>query len=95
MNDLTVRANPLKLREYLAAGLPVASTPLPEVLRYDALVETGDGDREFVAAVERALTRRSAAAVRARHDAMITESWEARVEEIGSLLQGPLARAVA
>jgi hypothetical protein len=95
MSDLTVRANPLKLREYLAAGLPVASTPLPEVLRYDALVETGATDQEFIAAVERALARRSPAAVRERVDAMRAESWEARVEEIAELLSGPLARAVA
>ena len=95
MSDLTVRANPLKLREYLAAGLPVASTPLPEVLRYDALVETGATDHEFIAAVERALARRSPAAVRERVDAMRAESWEARVEEIAELLSGPLARAVA
>src|SRR6185436_1815636 len=93
MSDLTVRANPLKLREYLAAGLPVASTPLPEVLRYDALVETGATDHEFIAAVERALARRSPAAVRQRVDAMRAESWEARVEEIAELLSGPLARA--
>src|SRR5690606_13415752 len=26
--------NPLKLREYLSAGLPVVSTPIPEVARY-------------------------------------------------------------
>ncbi|HJQ98957.1 MAG TPA: glycosyltransferase [Candidatus Polarisedimenticolaceae bacterium] len=95
MTDLTVRANPLKLREYLAAGLPVASTPLPEVLRYGSLVETGRSDHEFVAAVERALARRSPAAMKARVDAMRAESWEARVEEITSLLSGPLARAVA
>src|SRR2546427_6671811 len=33
-NDLTVRANPLKLREYLAAGLPVVSAPPPGVARF-------------------------------------------------------------
>jgi hypothetical protein len=95
MSDLTVRSNPLKLREYLAAGLPVASTPLPEVMRYAGLVETGESDREFVAAVERALARRSPAAVSARLEAMRAESWDARVEEISGLLSGPLARAVA
>ena len=26
--------NPLKLREYLSAGVPVVSTPVPEVVRY-------------------------------------------------------------
>jgi glycosyltransferase involved in cell wall biosynthesis len=31
-NELTRNANPLKLREYLAAGLPVVSTDLPECL---------------------------------------------------------------
>ena len=33
-NELTVNANPLKLREYLAAGLPVIASPIPEVARY-------------------------------------------------------------
>jgi glycosyltransferase involved in cell wall biosynthesis len=31
MNDLTAAVNPLKIREYLAAGLPTVCTPLPEV----------------------------------------------------------------
>jgi glycosyltransferase involved in cell wall biosynthesis len=31
VNELTLAANPLKVREYLAAGLPVVATPLPEV----------------------------------------------------------------
>ena len=30
MNELTVCVNPLKLREYLAAGVPVISAPLPK-----------------------------------------------------------------
>ncbi len=40
-------ANPLKLREYLAAGLPVVATPLPEVLKLGALVRTADSPRSF------------------------------------------------
>ena len=31
---LTEAVNPIKLREYLAAGRPVVSTPMPEVERY-------------------------------------------------------------
>jgi hypothetical protein len=64
-------------------------------LRYGSLVETGRSDHEFFAAVERALARRSPAAVKALVGAMRAESWEARVEEITSLLSGPLKRAVA
>jgi glycosyltransferase involved in cell wall biosynthesis len=34
INPMTRSINPIKLREYLAAGLPVVSTPLPEVIRW-------------------------------------------------------------
>jgi glycosyltransferase involved in cell wall biosynthesis len=37
VNELTLAANPLKLREYLAAGLPVVATPLPEACKLDRL----------------------------------------------------------
>src|SRR5262249_39293502 len=43
VDELTVRANPLKLREYLAAGLPVVSTDLPEVRKYAGLVRLAAG----------------------------------------------------
>jgi len=93
MNALTMRANPLKLREYLAAGLPVVSTPLPEVLRYRPLVGFGGTPPEFVAAVEAALHARSYQQEHARVEAMRHESWEARVDQIASLLEAPLAAA--
>ena len=34
VNELTYAVNPIKLREYLSAGLPVVSTPMPEVQLY-------------------------------------------------------------
>jgi len=90
VNALTVRANPLKLREYLAAGLPVVSTPLPEVARYDGLVGLADGVDGFLAAIEAALGERSEAMARRRVEAMRGESWAARVEEISALIGGTL-----
>ena len=38
VNRLTENVNPIKLREYLAAGLPVVSTALPEVKSYAGVV---------------------------------------------------------
>lgn len=90
LNALTTRANPLKLREYLAAGLPVVSTPLPEVARYDGLVRLAEGEDAFVAAVEAALADRSPAATRRRTEAMAAESWERRAEEISALVAGAM-----
>lgn len=89
INELTVRANPLKLREYLAAGLPVVSTPLPEVARYRDLVHIADGDRSdaFDAEIEAALLERSEAMTHRRVEAMRAEGWEARVMEISALVR--------
>jgi glycosyltransferase involved in cell wall biosynthesis len=81
-SDLTLRANPLKLREYLAAGLPVVSTPLPEVARYGPLVHLAEGAPAFIQAIAAALGERSPALDRTRSSAMESESWEARVAEI-------------
>jgi len=86
MSELTLRANPLKLREYLAAGLPVVSTPLPEVARYEGLVHLAAGETEFVACLEEALARRTEADARRRVEAMRAEGWERRVEEISEIL---------
>ena len=45
MNDLTDAISPLKLKEYLASGKPVVSTPIPEVLKlkeYVFIAETAE-----------------------------------------------------
>jgi len=88
INELTLRANPLKLREYLAAGLPVVSTPMPEVARLVPLVHLAEGPVAFVAGIESALAEaRDDTARRRRALSMTGEGWEARVEEISRLIR--------
>jgi hypothetical protein len=50
----TDKINPLKLKEYLATGKPVVTTPLPEARRLSAFLRVSDRDG-FVAAAEAAL----------------------------------------
>jgi glycosyltransferase involved in cell wall biosynthesis len=92
-NDLTLRANPLKLREYLAAGLPVVSTPIPEVARYARWVRLAAGPTEFIEAVEHALHERSDALDRQRAAAMRSESWLLRVEQMSARIEECAARS--
>jgi glycosyltransferase involved in cell wall biosynthesis len=85
-NELTINANPLKLREYLAAGLPVVSTDIPEAAALaDRGVYLADGPEAFVAAAAQAL-HAGAGPDPARSAAMARESWDAKVADIETLL---------
>jgi len=83
VNELTRNVNPIKLREYLSAGLPVVSTELPEVRRCGVPVCVASDRQEFIAGIEHALREDSAEQRRRRSESMRGETWEARVDEIG------------
>jgi len=95
IDELTLKVNPLKLREYLAAGLPVVSSDLPEVRKYADAVHLAAGADGYLRAIEQALGERSELAARARVEAMKHESWEARVEEMSDLIESMEVRACA
>jgi glycosyltransferase involved in cell wall biosynthesis len=83
VNELTRNVNPIKLREYLSAGLPVVSTDLPEVQFYRDTVHVAHSHDEFIASLEQALHETSPAQRRQRSDSMRYETWDARVRQIG------------
>ena len=74
--------NPLKLREYLSAGLPVVSTNMPEVQPYAHLCHIANTGDEMIAAIESALREGSPSARVERSSLMMNETWEARVASI-------------
>ena len=89
INELTRAVNPIKLREYMAAGLPVVSTPMPEVKLYSHLVEVADTAEGFVCAVEAAMA--SGPDARAlRTAAMAVETWSGKVDLICRHLGAPV-----
>ena len=83
INELTLAANPLKVREYLAAGQPVVSTDIPEArVLEDCLVGTDHDD--FIAKIEQALAQPKPR--KAVSDAIAHESWEAKIEELRAIM---------
>ena len=83
ISEVTLNANPLKAREYLAAGLPVVSTAIPEV-EYLNQCRTAEDHGQFVREIEAALadpTPRSE-----RSESMREHSWDNRLDDICSHL---------
>lgn len=76
--------NPLKLREYLAAGGPIVATDFPALAPYRDLIEVAPAREAFVAALrESAVAPDRSAERRAR---VAGETWEARAAEVSRAL---------
>ena len=86
VNDLTLAANPLKLREYLAAGLPVVATDIPEARRLAGCVRVGGTHQQFLQEIEISLAEGGGPQFSIA-DTMRGESWAAKVEEMSSVIQ--------
>lgn len=90
VNKLTKAVNPLKLMEYLSLGLPVISTPLPEIMSYEGYVGIGDNAHEFGALIEATLVSDSPAA-RERRRALARENdWKGRAMLLRSWIEAAL-----
>jgi glycosyltransferase involved in cell wall biosynthesis len=87
VNTLTCFANPLKLREYLAAGLPVVSSDLPEVRSLGGDIRIAADHTEFIAQVANILNNEKTGPSAERSQTMEKESWDDKVELLSRFLE--------
>jgi glycosyltransferase involved in cell wall biosynthesis len=86
VNDFTESLSPLKLYEYLAAGLPIVSTPVSGFRDFPELVHLASGPQAFIEAVKVALAEPPE--VRQRRRTVAAEhSWSARLDEIEAVIK--------
>lgn len=83
-NNLTRDVNPIKLREYLAAGLPVVGTDLPPIRVYDKHVRLATDRDGYERAIADALANPGNPAE--RQAAVAGESWSSRAEAVLKVL---------
>ena len=93
MNDSTKFISPTKTPEYLAAGLPVVSTPIRDVVRtygsqdFAQIAATAD---EFEKAIELALAQKHPANWTAIDQFLAENSWDKTWQDMNKLMQAQL-----
>ena len=93
-NDATRYISPTKTPEYLAAGQPVVSTSIRDVVRpygISGMARIADEPSDFVAAIEGALSEDAAERLR-QVDAFLTQtSWDGTWTQMYRLVSGAIA----
>ena len=95
LNESTAFISPTKTPEYLAAGLPVVSTPIRDVVRpygEKNLVEIAETAEEFAAACEKLLNDENRNERQARADEFLSQmSWDKTFAEMNDLIKQAIA----
>jgi len=84
ITPLTLMTNPIKMYEYFSCGLPVVSTPIPEVQAMGNLVYTGATPADFARQVGCALQEEDPSRRARRREIALQENWTARAREISA-----------
>jgi glycosyltransferase involved in cell wall biosynthesis len=86
-NQHAENISPLKLYDYLAAGIPVAAIDIPATRDFNRYVQAATNTDDFQRAVQEALRDTSPGRHRARRAIAAQHTWEARVEQLSHLIQ--------
>jgi glycosyltransferase involved in cell wall biosynthesis len=91
LDDFTTGIMPAKLKEYVAAGLPVVSTPLPEVRRFadkhPGIIDFAADATAFVAAVRSAVALDEPSAVERRLQVARQYDWSEQLSHASDLIE--------
>lgn len=86
-NPHTYTIYPLKINEYLAAGLPVVSTPFSLLGDFDGVIQLASTPDQFAQALRNALEDSSPARIEERISMAKSNSWERRAEEFEAVIR--------
>ena len=89
VREMTKSSNPIKMYEYLAAGLPVVSTDLPEVRVYSDVTYTASNIDELAILLDKAVRERfDTNLIEKRKEVARLNSWDARAKTIIDFIYG-------
>jgi glycosyltransferase involved in cell wall biosynthesis len=70
--------NPLKLKEYLAMGKPIVSTPFPELNKYSDVVYEADTPDIFAECIRKAFSENNSELIEKRRDKVRDSTWDSK-----------------
>lgn len=86
-NNLWIEnCNPIKLKEYLALGKPIVSTPFSELIKYNDLVYTADNANDFSVLLNRAVSENNIELMNARREKVQNCTWDNQAKLITEIL---------
>ena len=96
-SEWVAASNPVKLKAFLAVGLPIISTPFPELARFRGLVSVADEPEAFANAIIESM---SAPSVRDQQRQRVEgESWQSKsaavMRQLSALSITPAGRAIS
>jgi glycosyltransferase involved in cell wall biosynthesis len=86
-NEWIDYCNPIKLKEYLALGIPVVTTPIPPAEEYPGLLSVARTPKEFVEAIRTSVKLNDDCSRRLRQKAVQKDSWESKATEVLELVE--------
>lgn len=95
VNPQTNTMNPYKLHEYVAAGKPLVSTGIDEVIAYDrkcpGTIYWADGTQGYLKAIDDALAEDKVLTSERRLRAAMENTWDERLETFSGIVMGQLS----
>jgi len=92
LNELSLSASPLKLYEYLAAGKPVVSTPLPHLMHLESVMTFAGDANEWIESIEAALKEDKPRMVQERDKIARENTWDQKANLVSQKLAEALAK---
>jgi glycosyltransferase involved in cell wall biosynthesis len=91
-HDVTMRASPVKFYEYLASGVPIVATMLPDFEPFRHMARLVSSPEEFSASLEAVIGGDTSAKREERIAESLNHSWEARFAEVDRIIDDAVER---
>ena len=82
IDGVTLKASPIKFYEYLASGIPIVSTELPDLLGFSKISYLVKDKKSYVEAIKLAINEKNDSTMKARMNTAKGYSWEFRFETL-------------